>query len=130
LQLLPVTRVFISIYLQILGEIAVKVGAPMLAKLLEARVRPRPASRYARQRPNNPGWASPEMVKGWIRAMADMGEDKFVGSGSTLPSGSADFKSKARDIQTNPQNPNYQKYWNGDVDVQAMVREYLKKSGG
>jgi hypothetical protein len=68
--------------LQILGEIAVKVGAPMLAKLLEARVRPRPASRYARQRPNNPGWASPEMVKGWIRAMADMGEDKFVGSGS------------------------------------------------
>ena len=70
------------------------------------------------------------MVKGWIRAMADMGEDKFVSAGSSLPAGAADFKSKARDIQTNPQNPEYQKYWNGDPDVQQKVREYLKKSGG
>ena len=89
----------------------------------------RAASRYGIS-PNDSGWSSPEMVKAWVRAMNDMGEDKLVAAGTSLPTGSADMKSRARDIQTNPQNPNYQKYWNGDADVQAMVRDYLKKSGG
>jgi hypothetical protein len=58
-----------------------------------------------RQRPNNPGWASPEIVKGWIRAMGDMGEDKFVGSGSTLPSGSADRPSTMPGDTARPLSP-------------------------
>jgi hypothetical protein len=62
--------------------------------------------------------------------MHDMGEDKFVGSGSSLPRGSADFKAKAKDIQTNPDNPYHKKHWQGDPDVQRMVREYWRKGAG
>ena len=80
--------------------------------------------------PNDPGWASPAIVRMVARMAGEMGEDKFVAAGASLPAGAADFKSRAKDIQTNPQNPNYQKYWNGDADVQRMVRDYLKKSGG
>ena len=79
--------------------------------------------------PNDPAFASPAMVKAWVRAMHDMGEDKFVGPGSALPAGSADFRQKAKDIQTNPNNPYYKRYWDGDADVQRMVREYHKKGG-
>ena len=72
--------------------------------------------------PNDPGFASPEIVKGFVRAMSEMGEDKLAGPGSSLPAGAADFKSQARDIQTNPKNQYYERYRNGDPDVQAMVR--------
>ena len=70
------------------------------------------------------------MVKAWDRAMHDMGEDKFIGSGLSLPSVSADFKAKARDIQTNPDNAYHKRYWSGDPDVQAMVRNLHKKAAG
>jgi len=59
--------------------------------------------------------------------MQDMGEDKFVGSGSSPPSGSADFKAKARDIQTNPDNACHKRYWSSGPDVRVMVREYHRK---
>lgn len=77
--------------------------------------------------PDDPGFASPKMVRAWVRAMNDMGEDKFV-SGGKMPSGSADFASKAKDIQTNKDNPYYKRYWDGDADIQNMVHELHRKA--
>jgi hypothetical protein len=89
----------------------------------------RSASRYGVD-PDDPGWASPSIVKMVARMAGEMGEDKFVGPGTSLASGAADFKSKARDIQTNPENPYHRKYWDGDPDIQRMVREYHRKAEG
>jgi hypothetical protein len=75
----------------------------------------------------DPGFASPAVVKMIARMAKDMEEDKFVSAGSSLPSGSADFRAKAKDIQTNADNPLHKKYWGGDADVQRMVREYWRK---
>ena len=85
---------------------------------------------YYQLSPDDPGFASINMVRAWARIAKDLGEDKFVGPGSSLPSGSADFRAKAKDIQTNVDNPLHKKYWDGDQDVQRMVREYWRKGEG
>jgi hypothetical protein len=76
----------------------------------------------------DPGFSSPAMVKAWVRAMNDMGEGKFVGPGSSLPSGAGDFAAQAKDIQTNKDNQYYKRYWDGDPDIQSMVRNLHRKA--
>jgi len=36
-------------------------------------------------------------------------------------------RSAAKDIQTNPENPYYQRYKDGDPDVVDLVRRYIKE---
>lgn len=78
--------------------------------------------------PNSYGWRDPEVVKGFVRLASMMDEDKIVSPGTSLPAGAADLKARAKDIQSNPQNPEYRKYWDGDPDVQAKVRAWHKAS--
>lgn len=77
---------------------------------------------------NSYGWRDPEVVKGFVRLASMMGEDKIVTPGTSLPAGTADLRARAKDIQSNPQNPEYKKYWDGDPDVQAKVRAWHKAS--
>jgi uncharacterized protein YdbL (DUF1318 family) len=77
---------------------------------------------------NSYGWRDPEVVKLVVRMANMMGEDKFVGAGTSLPAGTADIRQRAMDIMRNPANPLHQRYRDGDVDVQAQVRQMLKQS--
>lgn len=77
---------------------------------------------------NSYGWRDPEVVKVVVRMANMMGEDKFVGAGTSLPVGSADLRVRAMDIMRNPANPLHQRYREGDVDVQSQVRNMLKQS--
>ena len=79
---------------------------------------------------NSYGWRDPEVVKVVVRMANMMGEDKFVGAGTSLPVGSADLRVRAMDIMRNPANPLHQRYRDGDVDVQSQVRNMLKQSSG
>jgi hypothetical protein len=78
--------------------------------------------------PNSYGWRDPDTVRTVQRLAAMMSESKFVSADSGLPMGVSDFAQLAKDIQTNPDNPKYKAYHNGDPDVQNMVRQYLIKS--
>lgn len=88
------------------------------------------AAAYYGGDPEDPGFASLGMVKMWVRAMKDMEEGKFLNSGGSLPAGTGDFAAQAKDIQTNPKNQYYQRYRDGDADVQSMVRNLWKKASG
>jgi len=77
---------------------------------------------------NSYGWRDPEVVKLVVRMANMMGEDKFVGAGTSLPAGAADLRQRAMDIMRNPANPLHQRYRDGDADAQAQVRQMLKQS--
>jgi hypothetical protein len=79
--------------------------------------------------PNSFGFRDVEVVKAFVRMASMMGEKSLVSSAEGLPAGSTDFAQRAKDIQTNPQNPLYKRYQNGDPDIQNMVRQYLIKGG-
>jgi hypothetical protein len=79
--------------------------------------------------PNSYGWRDTEVVKAFVRLANMMGDDRLVSPGGSLPVGKADLKSRAMDIMRNPSNPDFQKYREGDREVQQRVRRYLEQAG-
>ncbi len=76
--------------------------------------------------PNSAGLRDPEVVKALSRFASMMSEDKLVG-GEFSPSLQLG-KSRAKDIRTNPSNPLYQKYQQGDAETVELCRA-LDKNG-
>jgi len=87
----------------------------------------RNAVRHVRGNNNTYGLGDPEVVRIIGDLASKMKEDTFVG-----PTGGAggfsSMRARANDIQTNPKNDLYQKYWNGDAETQALVRRLRKES--
>lgn len=75
--------------------------------------------------PLSRGFTDPEMVKAFARLGEMLSEDKLTGGGGG--GGGQSGAAKAKDIQTNPQNPLYQKYQEGDPDTVALVRSYRQQ---
>lgn len=73
---------------------------------------------------NDPGLASPGMVKLLARIADTLSDDKLVSSDSsaTVQVG----KSRAMDIMTNPSNPMHAKYREGDAQVASLVSDLLR----
>lgn len=74
--------------------------------------------------PNAPGFSDPAVVKGFVRLAEMISEDQLTAPGT--PTGPAGAQSRAKDIQTNPQNPLYAKYQDGDPDTVNLVRGLLQ----
>jgi len=87
-----------------------------LAKRAAATVGINPASR---------GFTDPDVVKGFIALAEKLSEDKLVSSDSIGAPGGG--MSKAKEIQTNPDNPYYQRYQDGDPEVVDLVRRYMQQ---
>lgn len=83
------------------------------------------AAKMAGVNPDTFGFGDPEVVKAFVRLASQLSDDKLVpgGAGSVNISGVA----RAKDIQTNPDNPLHKKYADGDPDVVQMVRGYLQQ---
>jgi hypothetical protein len=86
------------------------------------------AAHLAGVNPNSYGWRDPEVVRGFVYLAGKLGEDSLVGAGGALPVGAHDMKSRALDIMRNPQNPEHQRYRDGDREVQGKVRRWLEQS--
>ncbi len=71
------------------------------------------------------GLCDPQVVVALSRLGAMLSEDKLVGPGGTTRHELAG-KSLARDIQTNTDNPRYQKYQDGDAETVSYVRNLLR----
>jgi hypothetical protein len=71
---------------------------------------------------NSRGFADPEVVKVVVSLAKKLSDDTLVAGDSLGPSSS---KSRAKDIQTNPQNPMHERYLNGDPEVVDQVRRML-----
>jgi len=69
-----------------------------------------------------PGFRDPETLKGFLRLSEKLSDDVWQ-TGATSNSASM----SAKDIQTNPQNPLYDRYQKGDPDVVAQVRSLIKR---
>lgn len=87
-----------------------------LAKRAAATVGINPASR---------GFTDPDVVKGFIALAEKLSEDKLV---SAEAAGTGGGERAAKDIQTNPDNPYYERYQNGDPEVVDLVRRYRMQS--
>lgn len=69
------------------------------------------------------GFSDPEVVKVIVRLAGKISDDQLVSAQST---GAVSNKSRAKDIMTNPENPLYQRYQNGDPEVVEQVRGMLR----
>jgi hypothetical protein len=69
---------------------------------------------------NSPGFGDPNVVKAFVRLTNMLSEDKLVAANNS--SGSGAGGARARDIQTNPSNPLYAKYQEGDPETVSLVR--------
>lgn len=69
-----------------------------------------------------PGFRDPETLKGFLRLSEKLSDDEWKKGGTTNSPGMS-----AKDIQTNPSNPLYDRYQKGDPDVVAQVRSLLKR---
>jgi len=69
-----------------------------------------------------PGFRDPETLKGFLRLSEKLSEDEWKAGETSNSSGMS-----AKDIQTNPSNPLYERYQKGDADVVAQVRSLLKR---
>lgn len=68
--------------------------------------------------PQSNGFLDPNMVRAFARISDLIGDDQFVGGSSAPRMNSAE---QAKDIMTNPQNPLYTRYQEGDRDVVERV---------
>lgn len=74
---------------------------------------------------NSFGFGDPAVVKAFVRLAGMLSEDKLVSAGNAPgPGGGA---ARAKDIQTNPNNPLYAKYQDGDADTISMVRALMQQ---
>lgn len=67
----------------------------------------------------DPMWLSPNAVKLALWARDRMSDDKIIDPGANTMSSAA---ARATDIQTNPQNPLYKRYQEGDAETVDLVR--------
>lgn len=79
--------------------------------------------------PNTYGFGDPEVVKAFVKLASKLGEGSLT-SGASMPQSTGDYAAKAKDIQTNKDNQYYKRYWDGDPDIQNMVRELHRKAAG
>lgn len=73
---------------------------------------------------SDPLFRNARFVMTLARAGAAMSEDTLV-KGSDVNS-SGGMKAKAMDVINNPQNPLYARYWAGDQEANAQVRNWMK----
>jgi hypothetical protein len=73
---------------------------------------------------NSPGLSDPQVVKALVRVADLLSEDKLINA-DVAPSLQL-ASTKAKDIQTNPANPMYARYQEGDPEVVGYVRDLLK----
>lgn len=71
--------------------------------------------------PSSRGFTDPDVVKGFITLAEKLSEDKLVSAESA---GMGGGERAAKDIQTNPENPYYERYQNGDPEIVDLVRRY------
>lgn len=72
----------------------------------------------------DPLFRNARFVMALARAGAVMSEDSLV-KGSDVSS-SGGMKARAQDVINNSQNPLYKRYWDGDEDVVAQVRAWMR----
>lgn len=85
------------------------------------------ASRVAKSAgidPSDRMWQSPNAIRLALWVADKLSSDKIVGPDALV---SNTGRSAAKDIQTNPENPYYQRYKDGDPDVVDLVRRYIKE---
>jgi len=70
--------------------------------------------------PKSPGLSDPYVVAGLVKAAKQISEGKLV-KGEDV-SGLMDGPARAKSIRTNPSDPLYQKYQEGDADTVALAR--------
>ncbi len=73
---------------------------------------------------NDPLFRNARFVMTLARAGAAMSEDVLV-KGSDINSVGG-LRAKAQDVISNPANPLYKKYWDGDADANAQVHAWMK----
>ena len=69
-------------------------------------------------------WQSPNAIRFALMVADKLSSDKIVGTDALTASTG---RSAAKDIQTNPENPYYQRYRDNDPDVVDLVRRYIKE---
>jgi hypothetical protein len=72
---------------------------------------------------SDPLFRNARFVMTLARAGAAMSEDTLVKGADVTSSGG--MKAKAFDVINNPQNPMYKRYWDGDPDANAQVRNWM-----
>lgn len=82
------------------------------------------AAQMAGVDPQSRGFMDPEVVKAFARLADMLSEDHFVKGEHAGFQGGAE---RARDIMTNPQNPLYARYQDGESDTVDLVRRLLQK---
>lgn len=75
---------------------------------------------------DSPAFHFPEVVKAFALLGSRLGEQQLVPGNNVT--GMLSPASQARDIQTNPQNPFYQRYRSGDAEIMALVRRLHEQS--
>lgn len=76
---------------------------------------------------NDPLFRNARFVMTLARAGAAMSEDALV-KGSDINSVGG-LRARAQDVISNPSNPLYKKYWDGDADANAQVHAWMKAGG-
>ena len=88
-------------------------------------VRAATAAKLVGADPHSPGFRDPAVVKALFALSQKLSDDNFVTSdGQPMTTGGP---AAAKDIQTNPGNPYYERYQKGEKDVVEMVRRYLRQ---
>lgn len=72
--------------------------------------------------PSSQGFLDPNVVKGFIALAEKLSDDKLVEGGATTASSG---QARAKDIQTNPANPLYSRYKDGDPEIVDQVRRMI-----
>jgi len=73
--------------------------------------------------PESPGLRDPNVVKALVRVGSLIAEDKIAEIGKSVQPGGMSSK----DIQTNPNNPYFKRYQDGDPEVVNLVRDLMRR---
>jgi len=72
--------------------------------------------------PSSQGFIDPNVVKGFIALAEKLSDDRLV-EGSAISASSG--RARAKDIATNPSNPLYNRYHEGDAEIVDQVRRMI-----
>lgn len=84
------------------------------------------AAKLAAVDSNSPGFSDPNVVKAFVRLASMLSEDKLVSATNGSPGGGGG-QARAKDIMTNPENPMYKKYQEGDKEAVSFVTNLLSQ---
>lgn len=76
--------------------------------------------------PSSQGFVDPAVVKAIVSLAEKLSDDKLVEGNQT---GVSSTVARAKDIMTNPSNPLYARYRDGDADIVDQVRRMLTRAG-